>query len=194
MLRLCIHAGETEDADVELSAMEYFILALIGRANLTSLYDFQQKAGLQPGGIRSALKRLEEFGLIHRAESSTRRRRNLSLSLEGVRFLNNSWQRSLQGYPDSESVLRAAAVALLMNDEELAARYLEGMAFSRRHSAEEKTMIGEQLRMRAKEPLSTYIWMRSLCEAQRHSAESVAFAALGQFLKEKTHPDVVEQP
>ena len=65
--------------------MEYFILALIGRANLTSLYDFQQKAGLQPGGIRSALKRLEEFGLIHRAESSTRRRRNLSLSLEGVR-------------------------------------------------------------------------------------------------------------
>ena len=39
-------------------------------------------------------------------------------------------------------------------------------------------MIGEQLRTRAKEPLSTYIWMRSLCEAQRHSAESEAFAAL----------------
>jgi DNA-binding MarR family transcriptional regulator len=185
---------ETEDADVELGAMEYFILALIGRANLTSLYDFQQKAGLQPGGIRSALKRLEDLGLIHRAESSTRRRRNLSLSLEGVRFLNTSWQRSLQGYPDSESVLRAAAVALLMNDEELAAQYLEGLASSRRRSAEEKTMIGEKLRMRAREPLSTYIWMRSLCEAQRHSAESVAFAALGQFLKEKPQPDVVEQP
>ena len=107
--------------------MEYFILALIGRANLISLYDFQQKAGLQPGGIRSVLKRLEDLGLIHRAESSTRRRQYFFSSPEGIRFLNNSWQRSLQGYPDSESVLRAAAVALLMNDEELAARYLQGM-------------------------------------------------------------------
>lgn len=179
---------------MQLGAMEYFILALIGKAGLTSLYAFQQKAGLQPGGIRSALKRLEDLRLIHRAESSTRRRRDLSLSPEGVQFLNHSWQRCLGGYPDSESVVRATAVALLMEHKKIAAQYLKGMALSRRYSAKEKTMDGEQLKMKAREPLSTYVWMRSLCEAQRRSAESLAFAALGQFLEEKPQPDVVDQP
>ena len=75
--------------------MEYFILALIGKAGLTSLYAFQQRAGLQPGGIRSALERLEALQLITRAESSTRQRRDMSLTSEGTEVLNYSWKRCL---------------------------------------------------------------------------------------------------
>ena len=63
--------------------MEIFILALIDKAGLTSLYAFQQQAGLQPGGIRSTLERLEQRSLIERAESSARQRRDYSLTLEG---------------------------------------------------------------------------------------------------------------
>ena len=172
--------------------MEYFILALIGKAELTSLYTFQQRAGLQPGGIRTALQRLERVGFLSRAESSRRMRRDLSLTAPGIAFLNDTWKQCLRDYPESESVLRAACVALLMGDPQYAGDYLQGQSGVRHSAAEEKSMEAARLGKTQKDPLSTYGWMRVLSEAQRRSAESKAFSQLGQFLREKHQPDAVQ--
>ena len=183
-----------EHEDDPLSVMEYFILALVGKARLTSLYGFQQRAGLQPGGIRSSLQRLEERGLLERAPSGSRQRRDLSLTAIGTRFLERTWKHCLADYPDAESIMRAATVALLMGDQPYAADYLSGVALTRKSSGEEKTMEAERLGRGRLEPLSTYAWMRALTEAQRREGESKAFAGLGRTLKEKHQPDVTQQP
>lgn len=185
---------EAEAIDIEPSVMEYFILALIGKAGLTSLYDFQQRASLQPGGIRSALQRLESWQLIMRAESSTRRRRALSLTAKGRDFLNRSWERCLGDRTDTEGVLRAACVALLMEAPEKAVVYLQNLAFDRRSTAQERGMEVEKLQKTTKDPLSTYSWMRALTEAQRRSAESMAFSQLSHLLEGKYQPNAEHQP
>lgn len=165
--------------------MEIFILALIDKADLTSLYAFQQQAGLQPGGIRSTLERLEQRSLIERAESSARQRRDYSLTLEGSRFLNASWQQSLGDQLDTEAALRAACVALLMGASDQAITYLKHLSTARLSAAQDKGLDAEKLGKTKKNPLSTYKWMRALTEAQRLDAESTAFSQLSQHLEAK---------
>ena len=169
-------------------------MALIGKAGLTSLYAFQQRAGLQPGGIRSALQRLESWQLITRAESSARQRKDMSLTAEGTEVLNSSWERCLGERTDPEGVLRVACIALLMGVPGLAVGYLADLAFHRRSTAKEKSMEAETLQKTRKDPLSTYAWMRALSEAQRRNAESEAFSQLSHLLEEKDQPDVNNQP
>jgi DNA-binding MarR family transcriptional regulator len=181
-------------AELSFGAMEYFLLALIGKASLTSLYALQQRAGLQPGGIRPALKRLYARGFIARAESSARQRRDLSLTARGLAFLNDTWKQSLSEYPDNESVFRAVCVALLMGNAEYATLYLEGMSVGRRNSAQEKSMEAERLGKIQRDPLSTYAWMRVLSEARRRGAETEALSTASQFLKEQLQPDGGFQP
>ncbi|HEX6880020.1 MAG TPA: hypothetical protein VF135_06630 [Terriglobales bacterium] len=171
--------------------MEYFILALINRAGLTSMYEFQHAAGLQPGGIAPAIRRLETLGFLSRGASSRRRRRELSVTPEGEQFLTSSFLQCLHDYPDLESVLRAACVALLMGKADFAGQYLDDLAERRRKSAEERSMDAERFGKTHRDPLSTYAWMRALCEAQRRGTESKTFSSLGQFLKEKHRPDGV---
>ena len=182
-----------DDSEQSLSVMEYFILALIGKARLTSLYAFQQRAALQPGGIRTSLERLEQRGLLERAESGSRQRRDLSLTAAGLRFLERTWKQCLADYPDAESVLRAATVAVLMGDQHYAGEYLSGMGLHRESSGKEKDMEAERLGRGRLDPLSAYRWMRALTEAQRREGESKAFSMLGRTLKEKHQPDVVHQ-
>lgn len=180
---------ETEATERKPSAMEYFILALIGKAGLTSLYAFQQRAGLQPGGIRSALERLESWHLIARGESTARRKRSISLTEEGKAFLENQWFRCLVDHPDAEGVLRAACVALLMGAPDCASMCLRDSANARSFMAKEKGIEAEHLQKTQKDPLSTYLWMRTLYEAQRRDAESKAFLQLSQLLEEKDQRD-----
>lgn len=165
--------------------MEMFILALIGKAGLTSLYAFQQQAGLQPGGIRPALERLEKQNLIERAESSSRQRRDFSLTDEGSRYLDAAWRRCLADHSETEAVLRAVCIALLMGAAVEAASYLQSLATTRRYAAEVKSMEAEQQGKTQKDPLSAYTWMRVVTEARRRNAESEAFLELGQYMETK---------
>ena len=82
--------------------MEFFILALIARMGLTSLYDIRESAGLQPGGIRFSLDQLEKRGWITRSEPGRRRRRDLALTADGRELLERSWA-SASGTTQMES-------------------------------------------------------------------------------------------
>jgi DNA-binding MarR family transcriptional regulator len=109
----------------ELGAMGFFILALIGRMRLTSLYAFRQDAALEPGGIRSAMEHLEKKELITRTEPGRRKRRDLALTPAGREVVERYWTKCLRDFADAESVLRAACVVQIMDCPEYAAEYLK---------------------------------------------------------------------
>jgi DNA-binding MarR family transcriptional regulator len=177
--------------NVEPGVMDCFILALIGKMNLTSLYAFRQEAELEPGGIRSALKHLEERDLITRAEPGTRMRRDMALTEAGRTFLDDSWKMCLREYADSESVLRAAWVASVMSDLGQAAIYLQRMGEKRHMEASETRKKAEHLERKNKtSSLFDYRWMRTWTEADQRGAESEAFLLISRSVWERSRKDV----
>jgi DNA-binding MarR family transcriptional regulator len=161
--------------------MEFFIMTLIERNGLKSLYEFREVAGLQPGGIRSAMARLEKRKFITQAEPG--RRRDLALTPAGMEFLERFWGNCLRDHLDSESVLRSAMVVWLMKSPDQAAEYLRQTGDLRRKRAEEATMKAELLKRSQTDPLSAYEWMLILSETHRRHAESEAFSAISEQLK-----------
>jgi DNA-binding PadR family transcriptional regulator len=173
-----------EQAIREISAMEFFILALIEKAGLQSVYELQKKAMLQPGGIRPALIRLESDGLLTRTGEGMRNKRELDLSALGRKFLDEKWWFSLQDYRDLESTLRALAVALLMNQVETARTYLRDASAHRMRLAKEFEDAASLSAQRT-DPLSVYLWMKSICESRRRVTEAEALSSFRVHLKEE---------
>ena len=169
----------------DLSAMEYFILALVGKLELNSLYAFKEEAGLEPGGIRPAMSRLEKCGFLTRTEPKERRRRDLALTLTGFEVLNSSWTNSTRLHSDSESVIRSAFVAWLQGGPAAAADYLHYVGESRRESAKQKMNDANYLERSKPSPLSSYAWMRASHEANRRKADSEAFLSMSRSIRER---------
>src|SRR3954466_15913168 len=105
--------------------MEFFLLALVEKAGLKTVYLLQKEASLQPGGIRPALNRLESAGLLERKDEGARSKRELVVTEKGSKFLSEHWFGALQSYIELESVLRATATAFLMKKSKTARRYLD---------------------------------------------------------------------
>jgi DNA-binding PadR family transcriptional regulator len=104
--------------------MPFFLLALVSKGRLETLYGLQQHAALQPGGVQPVLRQLEDKGLLKRSEEGKRRRRVMSVTEEGKKMLAEHWQSCLVFHSDIESVLRAATVAMLMEQPHFAHGYL----------------------------------------------------------------------
>jgi DNA-binding MarR family transcriptional regulator len=145
--------------------MEIFILAVVAHGGLHSLYELQARAGLQPGGVQVALRRLESGGLLERTEQQRRRRRVINVTPEGARVLVEQWRSCVRDYPDIESVLRAATVGLLMDDLRTTDSYLVEMAA--KHEGQGNKQPGNELQP-GKSPMEFYAWTRWLWEARRH--------------------------
>jgi DNA-binding MarR family transcriptional regulator len=165
--------------------MEFFILALIGRVGLKSLYELRQQAGLEPGGIRSAMKTLENAELISRTAPGKRRRRDLTLTSTGRAVLEGSWPGCLREYPDADAVLRAAFVAWVMGSPGAAAAYLNHVGRSRREKMQQMKYDEEHLKRSQTGPLSSYAWMRISHEVHRRGAESEAFLSMSGSIAER---------
>jgi DNA-binding MarR family transcriptional regulator len=167
-----------------LGAMEYFVLALIGRIGLKSLYELRQQAGLEPGGIRSAMKTLETGKLISRTDPGKRRRRELTVTSAGNAIIERSWQGCLRDYSDADAVLRAALVAWIMGSPVAAASYLNHIGESRWERAQQMKQEEEHLKRSQSGPLSSYAWMRISHEVHRRGTESEAFLSMSGFIEE----------
>jgi DNA-binding MarR family transcriptional regulator len=165
--------------------MEFFILALVEKVGLKSLYELRQHAGLEPGGIRSAMKTLEDAKLISRTDPGRRRRRDLALTQDGSAVLERSWPECLRNHADADAVLRAAFVAWLMDSPVTAASYLSHVGQSRRERAQQMQQEADYLKRCETGPLSGYAWMRISHEVHRRSAESAAFLSMGGFIEER---------
>jgi DNA-binding PadR family transcriptional regulator len=168
----------------EFGAMEFFLLALIEKAGLTTVYLLQKEASLQPGGIRPALKRLESAGLLERKDESARSKRELVVTEKGSKFLSDHWFSTLQSYIELESVLRATATAFLMEKSKTAHRYLEDAIVERERSAVQRDLEATSYQDRS-DPLSNYMWMRAICESHRRRAEVNALRSINERLKKE---------
>lgn len=173
--------------------MELFILVLIGPMALTSLYALKDEAGLEPGGIRAALARLENDELITRGDPGRRRRRDLALTPAGISVLQNSWKGCLRDHGDAESVLRSALVAWLMGGPAAAADYLDHVAELRRERAQQMMNDAAHLEHSQTRPLSSYAWMRASQEAHRRRAESETFLSMSRSIRERFYPSVNQE-
>lgn len=181
------------DGGDDLGAMEFFIMTLVGKLRLKSLYELRQQAGLEPGGIRSAMKTLENTKLISRADPGKRRRRDLALASAGKDFLERSWRGCMRDYADADAVLRAAFVAWVMDSSAHAAAYLDQIGQLRRERAQQMKHEQESLKRSQTGPLSSYAWMRLEIEAHRRRAESDALLSISLSLKEHFERNVNEK-
>lgn len=159
-------------------AMYFFVLAAISRGGLRSLYELQWRAGLQPGGILPLLKRLEREGLLERSEQRRRQRREMTVTTKGELILECQWQQCLRDYPDVESILRAAAVAILMGYRKQARSYLRCVADDHERNVPAGVDQPKAGKMSA---LEGYEFMRSAWETRRHQS---AAALLREIAKE----------
>lgn len=168
--------------DAGHSAMEFFVLALVSRGGLRSLYELQHGAGLQPGGIRPVLDRLEEDGLLERSKQERRRRRAMSVTTRGERLLEAFWRDCMREYPDVESIFRAATVAILMESPQSAFDYLAGVA----GGFEDNVPSVEVSRDKKRAPIEWYTLMRSFWEVRRRKCVAGALREVAAELEEET--------
>jgi DNA-binding MarR family transcriptional regulator len=162
-------------------AMDFFVLAMVSRGGLHSLYDLQQKVGLQPGGIHPVLKKLEQAGFLGRSKQERRRRRLMTVTQEGEHFLNEAWHECQDDYGDVESVLRAATVGILMGDVPRTCRYL--LEIAKQH---DKAVPGAQ-EMPKKKGLSDVEWYQHVrwhWESSRRKSAASVFREIAKELEE----------
>jgi DNA-binding MarR family transcriptional regulator len=162
--------------------MEFFLLSLVSHGGLRTTYDLQRLAGLEPGGIRPALRRLEEQELLIRSKEARRRRRLIEVTEKGRLLLDRNWARCLQPYPDAESILRAAGLTVLVGRPTDARRYLMDMANEcERKAGQEQANL---LRPKSAGPLEWYQFMRALWQHRRSQSAAQVFRDVARELEE----------
>jgi DNA-binding MarR family transcriptional regulator len=159
--------------------MEFFLLAVVARGGLHTMYELQHVAGLQPGSIQPAIRRLEEDGLLTRADESKRRRRMMKVTNVGEHVLEKDWARCAQEYADAESIMRCATLMMLMAGADHASHYLANMANKCEQKARDHARMPQTLT-----PLEWYKFMRSTWEMKRSQSLSDVLRHIAQLLKE----------
>jgi hypothetical protein len=90
---------------------------------------------------------------------------------------------------DSESVLRAAFVAWIMDSPRAAAGYLHEVGEARQEMAQQMSCESEHLKRSQKGPTSSYPWMHVSLKAYRRRAESEAFLSMSRSIEERFRND-----
>ena len=165
--------------DMQSEPMAIFLMAVISRGGLPTLYALQQTVRLQPGSLSQIIRRLESHGLLARSAAGKRRRRMMSLTEAGEGFLEAEWRNCLTPQREMEAILRSTTVALLMGD------LRAGLEFLFR-SASERERRQPQPQLGSYPPGGTAIElhaaMRAEYESRRSAMEVKALYELGQHL------------
>lgn len=162
--------------DDQYTVMPLFLLALVSRGGLNTLYALQQRAVLQPGGVQPVLRKLEKEGLLQRSAEGKRRRRVMKVTKEGEARLAAHWQSCLNNHPDVESVLRAATIALMMDERRIASNYLLHMSADYEHRSGGAHATNPDARA---SPLDWYAYMRSHWETSRLQSAAQTMRNIG---------------
>jgi DNA-binding MarR family transcriptional regulator len=160
--------------------MELFLLGVVTRGKLRSMYELQRTAGLEPGGVQPALRRLEKQELLVRSKEARRRRRLIEVTEKGRQVLEQQWSKYIKPYPDAESVLRAAGLAVLMGQPQYAGPYLISMS----NDYERKAGAGQANSMQPQpaSPLQLYGSMRAMWQTRRHQSAAGVFRDIANEL------------
>jgi hypothetical protein len=108
-----------------------------------------------------------------------RRRRTMSLTEAGERFLVYQWGNGLDTKRDIESILRSATVALLMNDARTAFNFLHQSA-SERDRRQDLEELGSASLERT--PIDFHAEMRAVYGSRRRAMEASVLTEFAQAL------------
>ncbi len=160
--------------------MELFLLGVVTHGKLRSMYELQRTAGLEPGSIQPALRRLEKQELLVRSKETRRRRRLIEATEKGRQVLEQHWRGSLRTFADVESILRAAGIAVLMGAPGEASSYLNFMAneYDQKSPSEQTRLAISQ----SASPVQWYGFMRALWQTRRHQSAAGAFRDIANSL------------
>lgn len=165
--------------DTSLNPMEMFLMAAVSRAGLDTLYALQRTVGLQPGSLSQVIKGLAAAGLMVRSEGAKRGRRAMALTDAGERFLTDEWKTGLDPKREMETVLRGAAISLLMGEAQTAIDFLIQAAYLRRLRPVSQALSAKHPK---KSAIDLYGELRSVYEYKRRVMEAAVLEEFGAYL------------
>lgn len=169
------------DSNKNPKSIEIFLLVAVGKLGLSTLYALKQ-AGLEPGSVRGLIARLEQHGLLARAEERERHgARPMEVTGNGHRYVAEHWHATLIPKQEMESVLRSAAVAMAMADAEFASKFLLKAASERERYQGPTEANAETMRKGA---LDFHGEVREIYTHRRRAFEAGLLRELGSKLKE----------
>jgi DNA-binding PadR family transcriptional regulator len=172
-------------SEVTLTTLELLLLSLVDRGWKT-LYRLKDAAGISVGAALPALNRLQDRGLLKRAEVAARNKQEFDVTSAGMKAMTREMKRLLQECRetppnDVESVLRLAALAFFSKRRGTAVSLLNNAGEARRRLAKLRSEeIGNVV---ATDLAILYRRMGEACEAARSEAEAEAMITLAAQLK-----------
>jgi DNA-binding PadR family transcriptional regulator len=172
-------------SEVTLTTLELLLLSLVDRGWKT-LYRLKDAAGISVGAALPALNRLQDRGLLKRAEVAARNKQEFDVTSAGMKAMTREMKRLLQecretSPNDVESVLRLAALAFFSKRRGTAVSLLNNAGEARRRLAKLRSEeIGNVV---ATDLAILYRRMGEACEAARSEAEAEAMITLAAQLK-----------
>jgi hypothetical protein len=171
--------------------MGIFLLAVISRGRLNTLYALQHGLQLQPGSVAPVIHALVQEGLLQRSEAKKKRgSKPMAVTSAGEQLLNDRWKEGLEVDREIETIVRGTTVALLMGDCATAIQHLLGAAHARGRGSESAVF---DVPASAWTPISLHARMRALFQKRRYAMEAEVLAELGSLIG-KSCPDREVRP
>jgi DNA-binding PadR family transcriptional regulator len=172
-------------SEVTLTTLELLLLSLVDRGWKT-LYRLKDAAGISVGAALPALNRLQDRGLLKRAEVAARNKQEFDVTSAGMKAMTREMKRLLQECRetppnDAESALRLAALAFFSKRRVVAASLLKSTGEARRRLA--RLRSEEAGNLVATDLAALYRRLGEVCEAARSEAEAEAMITLAGQLK-----------
>ena len=170
--------------------MQLFLLTLIAKGGVRTVYQLKRDALLSQGGVRSALKWLQENDYLERSGPlGDLNRKEIAVTRRGLEVLEYQWRKGVDEILnwDTDTSLRFAWVALLMDK----AAGLEALHSSARGSQTVAKYFQQQAEQGCDigSPVSVYRWMRVVLTAERDEAESRALTRIAEYLDAHLNTD-----
>jgi DNA-binding PadR family transcriptional regulator len=158
-----------------LRPMQLFVLAMIAKGGVKTVYEMKRDAKLSQGGTRDALEWLEKKDYIKRSDPvGELQKKEFAVTSKGLQVLESKWQWGLNEFPnwDAETVLRVVWVALQMDRSSA----LELLTLYAKVTGEFSKLCHEyaEVENKPEPPLHTYRWMNAVLVEERFAAQSRA--------------------
>ncbi len=169
-----------------VSALEFFLVTLIEKAELRTVYELHRELGLSPGALRPALENLVKRGYLEKSEAGSRGRQEFVLTGKGEEILSVHWQGFLQQPPegDADSVVRVAWALNVLNAR-ASIDFLESAAAARERMARASSREAESFREKEDQLVAVYRWMRAVARAEQYRADAKCFTQLARRLERR---------
>jgi DNA-binding PadR family transcriptional regulator len=177
-----------------LKPMQLFVLAMIAKGGVKTVYEMKRDAGLSQGGTRNSLEWLQQNDYIKRSDPvGELQKKEFAVTSKGLQVLQRQWQWGLNEFVtwDVETVLRIVWVALQM-DRSSALQLLTSSARALDFISK-RWREGAEAEPKPDSSLETYRWMACVLEEERADAQRRALTRIARALGAEPLPPLNEE-